>query len=49
VIRKINGSDIADVKQLRRLVTEHPKGLVLDITRDGRELRLQEKEEPGKE
>ena len=48
VIRKINGKDIDDVKQLRRLVTEHPKGLVLDITRDGREMRLQEKEEAGK-
>ena len=48
VIRKINGKDIDDVKQLRRLVTEHPKGLVLDITRDGREMRLQEKEDAGK-
>ena len=46
VIRKINGKDVEDVKQLRRLVTEHSKGLVVDITRDGREIRLQEKEEP---
>jgi hypothetical protein len=46
VIRKINGNDVEDVKQLRRLVTDHPKDLVLDITRDGREIRLQEKEEP---
>ena len=43
VIRKINGADVADVKDLRRLVTEHAKGLALDITRDGREMKLQEK------
>jgi hypothetical protein len=46
VIRKINGNEVQDIKQLRRLVTDHPKGLVLDITRDGRDLTLKEKEEP---
>jgi hypothetical protein len=43
VIRKINGTDVTDVKDLRRLVTEHGKGLELDITRDGKEMKLQEK------
>lgn len=43
VIRKINGKDVGDVKELRRLVTEHAKGLTLDITRDGREMKLEEK------
>lgn len=42
LLRKINGQDVQDVKELRRLVTDHPKGLVVDITRDGREMRLEE-------
>jgi hypothetical protein len=43
VIRKVNGKDVTEVKDLRNLVTEHAKGLVLDITRDGREMKLVEK------
>lgn len=43
VIRKVNGKPVADVKDLRRLVTENPKGIVVDVTRDGREMKLQEK------
>jgi hypothetical protein len=43
VIRKINGADVHDVKELRRLVTEHARGLSLDITRDGKQMKLQEK------
>lgn len=42
LLRKINGRDVQDVKELRRLVTEHPKGIVVDVTRDGREMRLEE-------
>jgi hypothetical protein len=42
LVRKINGQDVQDVKDLRRLVTDHPKGLVVDVTRDGREMRLEE-------
>ena len=42
-IRRINGTDVSDVKDLRRLVTEHAKGLVLEITRDGRDMKLEEK------
>jgi hypothetical protein len=43
VIRKINGKPVADVKDLRRLVTEIPKGMVVEVTRDGRDLKLREK------
>jgi hypothetical protein len=43
VIHKINGKPVADVKELRRLVTENPKNLVIDVTRDGRDMKLQEK------
>jgi hypothetical protein len=43
VIRRINGKPVSDVKDLRRLVTENPKGIVVDVTRDGREMKLQEK------
>lgn len=42
IVRKINGQPVADVKDLRRLVTDHAKGLVVDVTRDGREVKLQE-------
>jgi hypothetical protein len=43
VIRQINGKEVTEVKELRNLVTEHAKGLVLDVTRDGREIKLEEK------
>jgi hypothetical protein len=43
VIHKVNGKPVADVKELRRLVTENPKGLVVDVTRDGRDVKLEEK------
>jgi hypothetical protein len=43
VIRRINGKEVGDVKELRRLVTEHARGLTLDIMRDGREMKLEEK------
>jgi hypothetical protein len=42
IVRKINGQAVSDVKDLRRLVTDHAKGLVVDVTRDGREVKLEE-------
>lgn len=45
VIRKINGKPVPDVKDLRRLVTENPEGLVVQVTRDGRDVKLEEKNE----
>jgi hypothetical protein len=42
IVRKINGKEVADVKDLRRLVTENSKNLVVEVTRDGREVRLEE-------
>lgn len=42
IIRKINGQEVNDYKMLRRVVSEHAKGLVFDITRDGRDMQLKE-------
>lgn len=42
IIRKINGKDVEDVKDLRRLVTETTKGLTLELTRNGKDLKLEE-------
>lgn len=42
VIRRINAKDVEDVKDLRRLISENTKPLVLDITRKGKEMKLQE-------
>ena len=41
-IRGINGQPVKGVKELRRLVSEKPKGLVLDIIRDGQQMKLRE-------
>jgi hypothetical protein len=43
LIRKVNGTAVTEVKDLRRLVTEHAKDLVIDITRDGRDMKVKEK------
>lgn len=43
IIRKVNGQPVRGVKDLRRVITENPKQLELEITRDGREMKLQEK------
>ena len=43
IIHKVNGKDVATVQELRKIVTEHPKGLVMDITRDARDMQLKEK------
>lgn len=42
LIHKVNGKEVQDVKDLRRLVTENSKGVVIDVTRDGRDLKLEE-------
>lgn len=42
VIRKINGAKVSGVKELRRLVTENARGLVVEVTRDGRDVKLEE-------
>jgi len=42
VIRGVNGQPVRSVKDLRRFVTEHPKGVVFEITRDGQNLKLRE-------
>jgi S1-C subfamily serine protease len=44
VIEVVNGAQVHGVKELRRLVTEHTKGLVVEGTRNGRKLRLEEKQ-----
>lgn len=42
-IRAVNGQPVGTVKELRRLITEKPRGLVLQITRDGQAMTLREK------
>jgi hypothetical protein len=44
-IRKVNGKDVGTVAELRVLVAAKEKGLTLDITRDGQDMKLEEKEE----
>jgi hypothetical protein len=44
VIQKVDGKDVASVGELRKLVGAKEKGLVLDITRAGDEVKLTEKE-----
>jgi hypothetical protein len=44
VIRKVDGKDVATVGELRTLVAAKEKGLVVEVTRDGEELKLTEKE-----
>jgi S1-C subfamily serine protease len=44
-IRKVNGKDVGTVAELRLLIGEKEKGMTLDITRDGRDMRLEEKDE----
>lgn len=42
-IRGINDQPVHAVKELRRIVSEHSKGLVFEITRDGQQMKLREK------
>jgi hypothetical protein len=48
VIRKVDGKDVATVLELRKVVGAKEKGLVIEVTRDGEELKLTEKDEPKK-
>lgn len=42
IIQKVNGNGIHGIKDLRRLVTDRPTGLVVDVIRDGQEVTLKE-------
>jgi hypothetical protein len=44
-IRKVDGKEIGTVAELRKLVTENQKKLTVDVTRDGEDVKLEEKEE----
>jgi len=44
VIVKVDGKEVASVGELRKLVSAKEKGLVVDVTRAGDELKLTEKE-----
>jgi S1-C subfamily serine protease len=44
VIQKVNGKDVHSTHDLRKLVTENPKGLVIEGLRDGKPLKLEEKD-----
>ncbi|HXE55957.1 MAG TPA: PDZ domain-containing protein [Tepidisphaeraceae bacterium] len=43
LIRRVDGKPVHDVAELREFVTKQPRGLVMEIRRDGRELTLHEK------
>jgi hypothetical protein len=42
VIQKVNGQEIHSTAELRKLVTDNPKSLVIECLRDGKPLKLQE-------
>ena len=42
VIERVNGEEVRGVKELRRLVTEHANGLVIEGQRAGQKLKLEE-------
>jgi hypothetical protein len=44
VIQKVNGKDVHSTHDLRKLVTENPKGLVIEGLRAGKPLKLEEKD-----
>jgi hypothetical protein len=44
-IRKVDGKAISDVGELRKATIAKEKGMIMEITRDGKELKLEEKEE----
>jgi hypothetical protein len=47
-ILKVDGKEIADIAALRKAVEAKAKGLVVEVNRDGKEVKLEEKEEPAK-
>ena len=42
-IRKVDGKEVTDISELRKATAAKEKGLVVEITRDGGELKLEEK------
>jgi hypothetical protein len=47
VIRKVDGNEVANVGDLRKAVAAKEKGLVIEILRDGDEVKLTEKDAPA--
>jgi hypothetical protein len=47
VIRKIDGKEVGTVTALRKAVGAKEKGLVVEVTRGGEDLKLEEKDEPA--
>jgi len=48
LIRKVDGKAITNVGELRKVTTDNPKGMVMEITRDGKEMKLDEAKEKEK-
>jgi hypothetical protein len=48
-IRKVDGKEVTDVGALRKVTTDNPKGMVMEITREGKEMTLDEGKTKGKE
>jgi C-terminal processing protease CtpA/Prc len=44
-IRKVDGKDVANVGDLRKATMANEKGMVMEITRDGKEMKLEEGKE----
>lgn len=44
-IRKVNGKEVANVGDLRKATMANEKGMVMEITRDGNEMKLEEGKE----
>lgn len=42
IIQKVNGNDVHGIKELRRLVTNRPTGLVMEVVRNEQEMTLKE-------
>jgi hypothetical protein len=43
-IRKVDGKEVADIAGLRKAASAKEKGLVIEVTRDGDDLKLEEKD-----
>ena len=43
VIQRVNNEPVHSTHDLRNIVTKHPKGLIVEGLRDGKELKLEEK------
>jgi S1-C subfamily serine protease len=47
VLRKVDGKEVASVAELRKVVAAKASGLVVEVTRDGDDVKLTEKEAPA--